>query len=136
MTTSEPPRNPEDCLPWARASLKLSGQRLDHETFERIVGQLGHATGNVAVNRVADSRVWVDSCPLPSDAPAEVQFAWAVNEGEAVFGGSGADLAECQLEPRLGIAVGAQLGMLCDSASLARLARLGVDLVFDLYGWD
>lgn len=136
MTTSKSPRTPDDCLPWARTSLKLSGHRVDHETFGRIVDQLGRASGEVAVDRVAAARVWVDACPLPSDAPVADQFAWAIDEAEAVFGGSAVDLAECQLELRLGIAVGAQLGVLCESGSLARLARLGVDVVLDLYGWD
>jgi hypothetical protein len=136
MTTSESQPNLEDGLPWARASLKLSGHRVDHGAFERIVDQLGHATGDVVLNRVADARVWVDACPLPSDAPVEDQIAWAVDEAEAVFGDSSVDLAECQLELRLGIAVGAQLGVLCDAGSLARLARVGVDVVLDLYGWD
>jgi hypothetical protein len=136
MTTSDSPGNPEDRLPWARASLKLSGHRVDHETFGRIVDQLGNASGDVAFNRVTDARVWVDGCPLRSDTPVENQFAWAVDEAEAVFGVSGVDLTECQLELRLGIAVGAQLGVLCDAASLGRLARLGIDVLLDLYGWD
>ena len=123
-------------MPWARASLKLSGHRVVVAVFEQIIDRLGNPTGKVTINTSGEARVWSDECPLPSHAPAGDQFAWAVSEAETVFERARADLAECDLELWLGIAVGAQLGLLCDSALLGRLALLGVDLVLDLYGWD
>ena len=138
MTTSKPPRaeGGSGDLPWARASLRVSGHRVDRHRFEAITRGLGNATGAVKMNTATEARIWIDDCPLASSTPPADQLAWAVGEAEAVFGAASVDLADCQLEVWLGLAVGAQLGVVCDSDALGRLAALSADLVLDLYGWD
>jgi hypothetical protein len=137
MTTSEPPRGDASVeLPWARASLRVSSRLADREDFEGVVSRLENVTGKVTLNTRGDRRIWIDECPLASDANAEDQLAWAVEEAEAVLGRASVDLADCSVELWLGLAVGAQLGVVYDAASLRRLATLPIDLVLDLYGWD
>ena len=140
MTTCEPPHDRtergDSDSPWARASLRISGHRVDREVFEAITRGLGNATGKVKTNTEGNALIWIDECPLQSDTPAADQLAWAVSEAESVFGAASVDLAECQLEVWLGLAVGAQLGVVCDSDSLGRFAGLSVDLVLDVYGRD
>lgn len=139
MTTSEPPRSDDTLveLPWARASLRVSSRLADHENFEGIFSRLENVTGKTTLKTTGDHGIWIDECPFASDANAEGQLAWAIEEAEAVFGGrASVDLAKCSVELWLGLAVGAQLGVVFSAASLKRLANLPIDLVLDLYGWD
>lgn len=136
MTTSESAKSGAvDDESWARTSLRISSHLVEREIFEGIIGGLGPASGKVTLT-TGDRRIWIDDCPLGSEAGVEDQLSWAVQETQVVVGQAEGSLAECSVELWLGLAVGAQLGVVCDASALQRLANLSIDLVLDLYGWD
>jgi hypothetical protein len=137
MTTSDPSAGGvAHDQPWARASLRISGHLVDPETFEDIIRRLGVTSGKITLNTTGDRRIWIDDCPLDAESRIEEQLSWALQEADAVVGQAQGSLAGCTIELWLGLAVRAQLGVVCDASALRRLGDLSIDLVLDLYGWD
>jgi hypothetical protein len=105
------------------------------EEFGAVVSKL-RSTGVTRQRTQGDGSLWVDGCPLPRDSPIDTQLEWAVAEAEIVTQSLGAERADLRVEVWLAVAVAAQRGFVCAGGLIARLAKVGADLVVDLYGWD
>jgi hypothetical protein len=130
----------EDDRKWSRASFRVFGDTLVPEEIGQKIGYVATITGikgerkrpnSIAVNRTS---IWILKCPLSDLLPMEDHLKWLLEILEPKLDVIHSLAQEYKVDFFCGFSSGnGQGGFVLDSAVLARVARLGIRFVLDLY---